>query len=676
MFNLDLSTFVEHDDDIENRFNYFFNCTTINFVLNITAPECKLKGTAIFGSKTYINSSGYYVYDYLIGTINITNTIYYYNHLDNISYNYDTAYYLFCVKESTINGTINGCNIFIYPSDDNDSDYILKDNSNLIIKSPVYTIEEVNTILNRNKPINPIVIFNKYNNHSKDYKSSFIKCINVDDYYFVNCIFYDVAGFNEANSYIKNINKKDKTFCILNNVATDCIFNITTNNNSNIYMSNSYRTDITFNDEFNDVRSEYNKIILNNEDYTDGVYKTITYLSTRTLINNTYYNNPFTIDVSQYDIETLNEIYDFNTCVYIFNLSNVHNVIIYDFDKEYKFQVKILNFNQFIIKPTDENESYNYYDLSNTYYNKSNYFYTNKIDSIIQSYLTSSDKYTVPSILYINDKENSNFPNLIGGDNNKITCHKVFGIVDNINLEDALNYISSGQDRTDVFGIRIDGIKNLICDEEEINIIYGDANKTLGHDLIIHSVEKPVNITIGENGVYSQAVSYYIWIRAHEYYNNENLYLKTFACKQSLLKGNNNNESSCSFRYLCKDCSITFSAITLIRLDDMNYLRELNINGDYIDTPYISRISTDKSLINLTKFTINNIEIRSDLNLQECSKLTQESINSIVTPTNFASGITLTINTIPFQYITEEQKQALVNAGVTLVEYIPTETTE
>lgn len=79
--------------------------------------------------------------------------------------------------------------------------------------------------------------------------------------------------------------------------------------------------------------------------------------------------------------------------------------------------------------------------------------------------------------------------------------------------------------------------------------------------------------------------------------------------------------------------------------------------------------------INVLLLGNNNI-INNFLNLSAFDKLTQESINSIVNPSNYRSGATLTINTIPFQYITEEQKQALVDAGVTLVEYIPTETTE
>ena len=120
----------------------------------------------------------------------------------------------------------------------------------------------------------------------------------------------------------------------------------------------------------------------------------------------------------------------------------------------------------------------------------------------------------------------------------------------------------------------------------------------------------------------------------------------------------------------------------------------LNINLNNNDNSFFLLIG---DLMNLTKLTITNFKgyittyleyktnienllfsnvLLYDTDLKSLDKLTQESINSIVTPTNFASGITLTINTIPFQYITEEQKQALVNAGVTLVEYIPTETTE
>lgn len=120
----------------------------------------------------------------------------------------------------------------------------------------------------------------------------------------------------------------------------------------------------------------------------------------------------------------------------------------------------------------------------------------------------------------------------------------------------------------------------------------------------------------------------------------------------------------------------------------------LNINFNNNDDAFTLLIG---DLMNLTKLTINNFKglvatylehktnienllfnnvLLSFADLKSLDKLTQESINSIVNPSNYQSGATLTIHTTPFQYITEEQKQALVDAGVTLVEYIPTETTE
>lgn len=117
-----------------------------------------------------------------------------------------------------------------------------------------------------------------------------------------------------------------------------------------------------------------------------------------------------------------------------------------------------------------------------------------------------------------------------------------------------------------------------------------------------------------------------------------------------------------------------------------------NIDFDYVNTHLKESCNNVTSLIINSYYVINNINIddyfndklhtlyinmydnytmNKDLNLSLLSLLSQESINSIVNPSIYKSGATLTINTIPFQYITEEQKQALVNAGVTLVEYIP-----
>lgn len=108
----------------------------------------------------------------------------------------------------------------------------------------------------------------------------------------------------------------------------------------------------------------------------------------------------------------------------------------------------------------------------------------------------------------------------------------------------------------------------------------------------------------------------------------------------------------------------------------LNYYLDTNftiaINSGYrIDNFY-----TTPEASNITNFVITGNKIESEFNLSYLDKLTQESINNIANPDGFVSGCVLTINTIPFQYITEEQKQALTNAGVTLVEYIPTEITE
>lgn len=90
----------------------------------------------------------------------------------------------------------------------------------------------------------------------------------------------------------------------------------------------------------------------------------------------------------------------------------------------------------------------------------------------------------------------------------------------------------------------------------------------------------------------------------------------------------------------------------------------------------VNSIELAKHITDIIIISENNYKIYNNLNLSYLSKLTQDSINNIVNPNLYNQNANLTINTIPFKYITDEQKQALVNAGVTLIEYIPTEEDE
>ena len=151
---------------------------------------------------------------------------------------------------------------------------------------------------------------------------------------------------------------------------------------------------------------------------------------------------------------------------------------------------------------------------------------------------------------------------------------------------------------------------------------------------------------------------------------------KYFYCNK--LDVNNVNESTevsnCYYYfmdYINSDISSVFSVKGTIKLYKCNNCITCNIKYNFS----IENFLIDDLSNNIQNLSLNFV-ISINCNLSYLDKLTQESINSIVNPSNYKSGATLTINTIPFQYITEEQKQALINAGVTLVEYIPTETTE
>ena len=123
--------------------------------------------------------------------------------------------------------------------------------------------------------------------------------------------------------------------------------------------------------------------------------------------------------------------------------------------------------------------------------------------------------------------------------------------------------------------------------------------------------------------------------------------------------------------YITDIVNINAKTLYAIYFYECSKLKSITINSSDSITYNIKSLYVDEMCANLEDITINNYENCEEINLSICSKLTQQSINNIVIPTLYKTGATLTIHTTPFQYITEEQKQALVNAGVTLVEYIP-----
>ena len=625
--NLDLSTVVEHDDDIEDRFSNFFNTDSQNKTINITAPDCKLKGLSVF---TFYNSN-----------INVTNTLYYYDYNDvkitDTTFIYDRQRQYrpcFCLNNcKSINGNFNGTSLFYINT--------TIEQCNITVSSKILNKDELinlfSIISDRKSFIVPCIF---YISNGLTNINTILSGLNIDNFYFPNNIFYGINNDYDNTDFI--INKNNKEYCITNN-SNICNCTIKSNNAiiyyRALYKSTTYLTEFEHSvniESDNEINIDgmivnynastktlisYNipngNLIFNKYDDNDNI-------SYNSIKLNILFNNINTIDFTNLDLTILEAI----TSNYIYikanKINNVkkNNGTSIDEDKLGNEEIVVViktdnNFNyifdnndyipSLIVRSYNEDKLINYPIFKNTGYTK--------------SYLVGQFNNTPLSDYIIRNTDVELTPYIYG--------NTIEQIIDDIESEEVIvNRIINGLSGIYVFILYGNFNHNFkIINDSSLRHIGGIDNKYLYCNKF--------DVTV--IGIYANMDRFYYYYMD---YINSNINYDNYTSIKDIYLYNCNNCTYCNIEYNNK--------VDNVLIDDLsNNIQNLSLN----------------------------FVIMTTCNLSYLDKLTQESINNIVNPSNYFSGCIITINTIPFKYITEEQKQALVNAGVTLVEYIPTETT-
>ena len=625
--NLDLSTVVEHDDDIEDRFSNFFSTNSQNKTINITAPDCKLKGLSIF---TFYNSN-----------INVTNTLHYYDYDDvkitDTTFIYDRQrQYRPCFilnNCKSVNGNFNGTSLFYINT--------TIEQCNITVSSKTLNKDELvnlfSIIPDRKSFIMPCIFYisNGYTNIN-----TILSGLNIDNFYFPNNIFYGINNDYDNTDFI--INKNNKEYCITNN-SNVCNCTIKSNNAiihyRYLYKYTGYLTE--FEHSVN--------IESDNEINIDGIM--VTGSTHRTLIS---YNIPNgNLVFTRYD----------------------------DSVKEYQVKLEILFNNINTIDFTNLNLA-----VSHTGYNYIR-IKANKINTIKKNNGTSIDEYDLDTEeIVVVIKTDNNF-NYIFDNNDYIPSL----VVRSYNEDKLINYPifnNGGYTKSYLIG----QFNNTPLSDYIIRNIY-NTNLELTPYIYGKTIEQIVDDIESEDVIVDRTINDLLGLLEFKLYGNFNhnfkiindAYLryiggidnKYLHCNKFDVNVIKSGSTGTDFYYYYMDyinsninCD-SFDLISYLRLYNCNNCTDCNIEYNY----NVYNVLIDDLSNNIQNLSLNFV-IVSTCNLSYLDKLTQESLNNIINPSNYRSGAILTINTIPFQYITDEQKQALTDAGVTLVEYIPTETTE
>lgn len=652
--DLDLSSFAEHDDDVEDRFNDFLNNNTSNTIINIISPNIKIKGNRVFGTDGNFNIINKLIYKDIwdLPIINCPN-----------GHNNDKRTGLF-IRAIEITGHIQGVDIFNFYSLENSFDFGVGSKISTAPKPDNISVEDVIEFYLNNNYIFPHA-FNYY-----EFKgilpNSKLDNINFDDYYFVDAIvsymYLDnrISSGHINNNITININKENKDFGLVSNLPYGRNFNISVNNNSNIVITES-----NLSVEYNEERYEYNINgkydyinIINND---NNAYNLINVYASKNKISRCVIYNFPTCELSMIG----NKLYPYNSS-YTFNINNL-----------YKFTVNNLKveseYNNGSVRAYIKNINIFQNDYENNYVIRTDErfigdslitIYTNNINKITSS-LTINNKGYIPlsSILkYEENGENLNYP-IIETNTEEYDYNGTIGEFKNTPLTE-LNkrYYNTYNNKRKRYAISLyyNG-ESWINNDSDFNFDY--SNKVpLQFSLNGDFINKTITLKGQTNGSY-------IGYTANNKISNATFILLDRPFTFYNLSKTINIELRKNTKY--SGDLIFYSCPTVLNIELGNGFDNgfgISINYDFIDN-----VDTEEFYITNNN---GNGKISKDLNLYLFDKLSQNSINSLVNPNIYDSGITLTINTIPFQYITEEQKQALVNAGVTLVEYIPTETTE
>ena len=646
---LDLSSIVEHEDGC---FDNFFKSNDSHKTINIKAPDTKIKGYEVFNLSLF--------------TINILNELKCYDLWDdNIKCDYkttdeDNSYCFIYGYQNTINGIIVGINIFEYRN----GLPILNANSNLTIKTS-------------KRPDNITIksIIEKYNTY-RFFPCIFISAniiainslwnyVNIDDYYPVNSILSGtyLNNINITNNVIKSVNKKGKEFCIITDNIQGLYLNIETDDNSGccIGYNNGYSNNNNRTIELNNVDNIHHDYVSINHNGNDKLPITI-YKSIRTLCKRKDGNYVYCL-------------YNFNNCKaiidndYIINMSN-SNWCYLNFD--YIDELYIGNIN--LQKTSSYDLHINLYgNIVNTLINdyENNYLdglginkyslltlYIKEIKNI-ETNKTTLPLCTIDKFNYEDEVNNIEYPNILNVTN--IDNIGVIGKFKNTPLSHLNKRYYKLRKGSIVCDVSLFSEENYINDIEDFDYNY---NKALyGFSIYGDYTDKMIKFNYYTNGSY---IGYTLTSR-NEKISNLTTEINGVGTSYSNINGNltinfpNTYNTNVSIKENCNIDNLT------LNLNDRGFADGFGLSF----YSYNDSITINNIFINTTG---GKITIDTDYKL--FNNLSQDSINSIVNPNIYKGGITVTINTIPFQYITEEQKQALVDAGVTLVEYIPTETTE
>lgn len=631
---LDLSSVIEHENGAFDNFLYVGSGGSKIF--NIKASNFKIRGNSVF----YLPVIG--------NTINVIGELKYYDYLDDINLahtkNYTFNFICFMtLTNATVKGIFNGVNLFYHNYNNKP---LFNEGSNIKLITKEYNQDEIYNIVNRH------TYSNSYEDYITSYfptpiinirEYSFYNYINIDDYFFIDCIATYNYGYRTQNvGYSIEVVKSNKSFAITGYFGNraNCDINI---NNSTIYFANvgtHFKND-TYRDYY--YKNTINFITENNYDitclrcnnYNMGYTPTIYNLDKGTIIFANDENN-IKGDV-QLNIDKL----------YCINYNNFED----DGQATYN-RIRINNLNN-IIKDNglvDWDKKLENAASGTTKYS----IYVNNITN----YITNNNEY-YPTVTILAKDNMPNYPNVINSNNDKLNLsyNGFVGEFINTPLSDFIkrvDYINENESRLYLAAFYFNNVNNheRIIDDIIDESIQLSVVKTFVFGL--NNINHSFNFTLYDN--------YYIKIGGFE---DDELNIGSINIIGLDTIYTNLNDGYLQLRYMSNiniNSNVKLRPIQIINCTNCEHCN-LNIKDTY-------SLTIDENSINITDFTLKS-NIINNCNLTYLDKLTQESINSIVNPTNFASGCTLTINTIPFQYITEEQKQALVNAGVTLVEYIP-----
>ena len=657
---IDLSSIVAVESANHFFNNQFNRADTTNFI--IIAPNCKFKGTCVFTfSQCNVNIDGVLKY-YDLSDIKQLNLSL------NTSNSGDITETLGFIqpKQVCITGTIQGIGLFF------GYQFIYQDNKSsiVVINEELEEYEYVDLLryLSRKQYIPYLIYTNGYVTSSNsiigENISKYFECLNLDNYFFIanlykQKVYRSKHGVNTDNVITINVNKKDKCFAILYPTNPFVNINIETNNNSKIFYTTTLASALPQNTYTDLFTQNYRQIILNIDKTDSGIgniyyvedYKTDLTAGTNyyggIMINSPDYNI-VNYEDSEYDTD-INRITN-----YVFCFDNINNI-------DLKKYVKTTSSCCLVTIKGSGNIDISNINIANTYNMYDTRFLISK-DVTIHTYYKDTE-YNLPVFvaneLSIITQDNCNFPFIYDENNNyAYCCINTINNCDTINASQLFKFIGSvGGNKLNNLDIVWNNTVNwdldyydIVKSDTEPELTSFRFNSPTNYNLTIDYVEKDITSLVIGN-----------WD------DNTNFSLNTLTIGNILSRQN----GSMYLYYITDIVNINAKTLYAIYFYECSKLKSITINSSDSITYNIKSLYVDEMCANLEDITINNYENCEEINLSICSKLTQQSINNIVIPTLYKTGATLTIHTTPFQYITEEQKQALVNAGVTLVEYIP-----